>query len=182
MPRSLARPATTPIFPDELAAGGDQTVREIAAPRAAVHDISTPHPAFARGSRPAITATTEPASVTPSVGRSAGEIVARILYFASGALIAVAVVLYGGRLWHAPQDRPPPSAAALPPGPAMAVVAANGRIELAADHRGVTRIAGTGPHWTAALPAALDAIEVTGPLVLGRAPDALIALDLDSGR
>src|SRR5262249_44847780 len=56
-----------------------------------------------------------------------------------------------------------------------------GRVELAADRRGVTRVAGTGPHWTAAS-GLLDSIEVTGPLILGHTPDAIVALDLESGR
>jgi hypothetical protein len=68
-------------------------------------------------------------------------------------------------------------------------------------------MAGTGPHWTAAplaalersetgggdpdgsaggaggrAPRGIDSIEITGPLVLGHAPDAIVALDLESGR
>src|SRR5262249_43581163 len=103
-------------------------------------------------------------------------------------------------------ERPAAATVAPPPAPAMTVIAAGGRVELAADHRSLTRIAGAGPHWTATPLVApersetgsgppdgatastgralhgIDAIEIPGPLVLGHSPDAILALDLESGR
>ena len=173
MPRSLARPASTPIFHEEVATAVDGKP---------IDDLSAPHPAFARGSRPAFPAPEPRPSATQSIARSRGEIAARFLYFASGALIAAAVAVYGGRMWREARERAATPAPAPAPSAAMAVIAASGRVELAADRRGVVRVAGTGPHWTAAQPVPLDAIAVTGPLVLGRTPDAIVALDLESGR
>jgi hypothetical protein len=173
------------VLHDELAVGDDRTVREIHELREVTEPHPAPnlstHPAFARGSRPAIVATTERLAVAAPSRRSAGEIIARVLYFVSGALIAAAVALYGGQIWRGARDRSAPAAAPVPV-PAMAVIAASGRVELSADRRGVTRLAGAGPHWSAAQPVALDAIAVTGPVVLGRTPDAIVALDLESGR
>jgi hypothetical protein len=115
--------------------------------------------------------------------RSAGESLARLLYFASGAALAAVVAVYGGELWQKARHAPEPAAPAAPVSSAAAVVvAAGGRIELAVDRRTVIRLAGDAPRWTAPQPAALDAIETSGPLVLGRTPDAIAAIDLESGR
>ena len=116
-------------------------------------------------------------------GRSAGESLARFLYFVSGALLAAVVTVYGGQIWRkARQEPPPPAAAAAPRPPAAVLLAAGGRIELAADLRTVTRLAGDAPRWTAPQPTSFDQLAITGPILLGRTPDAIIALDLESGR
>jgi hypothetical protein len=115
--------------------------------------------------------------------RSAGESLARLLYFVSGAALAAVVAVYGGEIWQKARHAPEPAAAAAPTRSAAAVaVAAGGRIELATDRRTVIRLAGDAPRWTAPQPAALDAIEPSGPLVLGHTPDAVAAIDLESGR
>src|SRR5262249_9759257 len=46
----------------------------------------------------------------------------------------------------------------------------------------VTRLAGDAPRWTAPQPTSFDQLAITGPIVLGRTPDAIVALDLESGR
>jgi outer membrane protein assembly factor BamB len=46
----------------------------------------------------------------------------------------------------------------------------------------VTRLAGDAPRWTAPQPTSFDRLEITGPLVLGHTADAIVALDLESGR
>lgn len=122
------------------------------------------------------------AAIAKPKAKSRGEAVARFLYFVSGALIAAAVALFGSRLWREARHRPAPTAAASAPTAALAVIAANGRVELATDRRGITRIEGGAPRWTASQPTALDALEITGPVVLGHTADALVALDLESGR
>jgi hypothetical protein len=114
-------------------------------------------------------------------GKSRGESVARFLYFLSGALIAAAVALFGGRLWREARHLPTPATTATPTA-AFAVIAANGRVELATDRHRVARIERGGPRWTASQPTALDALEITGPVVLGHTTGAIVALDLESGR
>jgi len=172
MLKSLARPAPAPLHHDD-----DVTVRDGGK---ALHELPPAYPAFARGSHPAIPAA-EPPPIARRAARSTGESIARLLYFVSGALLAGAVAVFGGQLWRDAR-RPPAPAIAPAPSAALAVIAANGRVELAGDRRGVTRIAGGAVRWAASQPSALDAIEVTGPLVLAHTADAIAALDLESGR
>lgn len=113
--------------------------------------------------------------------RSAGESIARVLYFIAGAALAGVVVGYGGRLWHRPRDIVAPPVTAAPP-PALTLDAPGGRIELAADHHTIVRFAADAPRWTAPQPLAIDALFLLGPIVLGRAATTYIALDLESGR
>jgi hypothetical protein len=136
-------------------------------------------PRSARRARPQ----REPRSNHGPGRRSASESLARLLYFASGAALAAVVAVYGGELWQNARRTPEPPAPVAPVRSAAAVVvAAGGRIELALDRRTVIRLAGDAPRWTAPQPAALDAIEISGPLVLGHIPDAVAAIDLESGR
>ncbi|HMG57543.1 MAG TPA: hypothetical protein VK601_28780 [Kofleriaceae bacterium] len=100
----------------------------------------------------------------------------------SGAALASVVVVYGGQIWRQARRAPEPAIAAPARSAAAVVIAAAGRVELAGDRRTVTRLAGDAPRWTAPQPAALDAIELTGPLVLGHTPEAIAAIDLESGR
>ncbi len=194
VPRSLPRPITTPQFHDEVATdrgdppdgyhdGPIHAVRDDSAARDddAPRDIADRR-RFPRGSQAGFAPPTERVRVARPTARSGGETLARLFYFTSGVALAAAVAVYGSRMWREAHERPAAATVAPPPAPAMAVAAAGGRVELAADHRSVTRIAGTGPHWTAAPPVALDAVEITGPLLLGHTPDALVALDLESGR
>jgi hypothetical protein len=143
-----------------------------------------PPPAPIRTSHPAI-----PPAIEDRVrrqldarGRSAGESIARFLYFVSGALIAAAVSVFGGQIWRQARQLPPPTAAVAPRAAAATMIAPDGRIELGADRRTVMRLAGEVPRWTAPQPTTFDAIAITGPLVLGHARDAIVALDLESGR
>jgi hypothetical protein len=160
------------------------------APRAATRAIATPAramgtPAPRAATRAIAAAAPAPAPRALSKQRSAGESIARLCYFASGALLAGAIALYGGRMWHAARGDQPaaPAAQAAPqPAPAGALLVPGGRLELAADRRNVTRLAGDTTRWTAPQSAALDSIALTGPLVIGQAADAIAAIDLDSGR
>jgi hypothetical protein len=177
-PRRAAPPLPS-LVPDTRSADELDEPRFVSALPAARHStpawdtIAEPAPAAARPRAPI------PAA-KPRV-RSRGESFARFLYFVSGALLAAAVALYGGRLWREIHPLAPPPAPAAPIA-AAAVAAPSGRIELAADHRGVSRLERGAPRWTAALPVAVDALELTGPLVLGHAGDVVVALDLESGR
>ncbi|HEX4423655.1 MAG TPA: PQQ-binding-like beta-propeller repeat protein [Kofleriaceae bacterium] len=99
-------------------------------------------------------------------------------------MLAGAVAMYGGRMWRAVHEpRPAPPAPVMQgPSATAAVVATDGRIELSADRRGVTRLTGDAPRWTAPQQTALDSLAITGPIVVGHAADAIVAIDLESGR
>jgi hypothetical protein len=171
--------ATIPIPQAELALVQDDDDRSDDGEASEVPDPAR-RPVAPRGAR---RARPQPEPRPVHGRRSAGESLARLLYFASGAALAAVVAVYGGELWQKARHAPEPAAPSAPVHSAAAVViATGGRIELALDRRTVTRLAGDAPRWTAPQPAALDAIETSGPLILGHTPDAIAAIDLESGR
>jgi hypothetical protein len=121
------------------------------------------------------------AAVVRPIGRSRAESAARFLYFVSGALITGALTLFGSQMWRKAHPDPP-RVALVQPTAAAVIIAAQGRIELSADRRGVTRLEGDAARWATPLSAPVDAIELTGPIVLGHTSEAIVALDLESGR
>jgi hypothetical protein len=159
--------------------------RELERDRARSGEIAAPEAARrprrrARGSQITLPADDRTQAIVRP--RTAGESIARLLYFLGGAVIAAVVAVYGEQIWHQARRAPAPAVVIAPRVAARAIAAPGGRIELAGDRRTLFRIAGDAPRWTAPQPAPLDAIELAGPLVIGRAGDAIAAIDLDTGR
>ncbi|HEY0194335.1 MAG TPA: PQQ-binding-like beta-propeller repeat protein [Kofleriaceae bacterium] len=150
--------------------------------RAIVPDLGKAGPGF--GPKPA-RAAAAPVPGAPGAPRhrSAGESLARLFYFAAGGMLVAAVAIYGGRFWRDshPSAEPPPLTPPQPV-PSAALASAGGRVELSPDRHGVSRIAGGQQRWGAPLPGALDALALTGPIVIGHMADTIVALDLETGR
>ena len=97
-----------------------------------------------------------------------------LLYLLSIVVIGATVTAAGARMWREARQHGVPI-------PAAVASVADGRLELSADRRAIARIAADRARWMSTQPAAVDTIEVTGGLVLGRTSGALVAIDLDSG-
>lgn len=134
-------------------------------------------PTLARGSVPEIDDLAPPVSVAhhpTAPPRARGRWLARTFYLLSVAVTVATVTVTGVRMWR-DAHRPPVQV------PAAVTIAGEGRLELAPDRRGLTRI-GRDAQWTSSLPTAVDTIEVASPVVLGRTSGELVVLDLESGK
>jgi len=100
--------------------------------------------------------------------------VAALLFLLSFAAVAGTVTVAGVRMWR--DARKPP-----PPVPAAAVLAGDGRLELAPDRLAIARIGHAGTLWTSPQRTAVDSLEVTASLVLARTGSALVGVDLGTG-
>src|SRR5262245_21819311 len=118
--------ATIPMSQAELALVTDDDDRDDGETSEAPAD-SIVRPIAPRSARRA-SPLREPRWVEPR--RSAGESLARLMYFLSGAALAAVVAVYGGEIWQKARHVPEPAAAAAPTRSAAAVaIAASGRIE-----------------------------------------------------
>src|SRR6185312_5198429 len=126
-------------------------------------------PAFARGSMPRVPAVTEQVRVVRK-----RVPVDRWLVLASLFAVAVTVTVVGARMWRHARGKP----LAMP---SAALAIGDGRLELSADRRSLVRLGQGSTRWTSPQPAAIDSLEVTGPVVLARANGGLSAIDLASG-
>ncbi|CAN5428082.1 hypothetical protein BH11MYX1_BH11MYX1_41560 [soil metagenome] len=105
--------------------------------------------------------------------------ISRILYYTSFVVIALTVTFAGMQMWRDAHHR----FAALP----LAVaIAPGGHLALATDRMKLERFEGNVMRWSVVSSLALDAIETTGDVVLGRAIGAtsspgLIIFDLATG-
>ncbi len=102
--------------------------------------------------------------------------VGRWLMLAAVGVLASATTIAGARMWH--QARRQDATVRVPA--AVAAIGAE-RLELAPDRRSIVRVGTTGPRWTSIQPAAVDTMEITGSLVLGRTSSTLVAVDLERG-
>jgi hypothetical protein len=96
----------------------------------------------------------------------------RLMILASLGVLASATTVSAVRMWHHPVRVPAPAA--------VASIGAD-RLELAPNRRSIVRVGAAGPRWTSIQPAAVDTMEITGSLVLGRTSTTLVGVDLDRG-
>jgi hypothetical protein len=109
---------------------------------------------------------------TPRARGNVGAMVATSLYYTSFLVIMASVSVFGVRMWRDAHRRPAPI-------PTAVTLVAGGRVEIAADRLRVMRTGRT--RWTSEQARGLDAIEITGPLVVGHAGDEIVAIDLETG-